>query len=246
MDIGGLLRTARQGAQLSQGELARRAGTSRGQVSRIESGRVSPTVAALQELLSHCGKQLRASLEPLMADVDARVDALLGGEVVVREPELAALVLTLEDHPDASYPMFLGKPPARAGQVTWAFDAHTALQLQGLAAAGEAAAVVLVLDEAARFWLRAIGARLMGRSGQALHWLDGAAEELAEAAREPFFTLSGMVQLRIVEALPATVVLAPAWSPLPVPVATREAVEDGVPHLAELLARMRARRSLAA
>lgn len=244
VDLGALLRTARQRAHLTQGQLAAQAGTSKAQISRYESGKVSPTVAAFERLLAYCGVEARVELQPLLADLDSRVDVLLAGDVVLQEEELAALALTLEDHPAARYPMYLGKRPSRAGRVTWAFDGHTALQLHGLAAPGEAMAVAVVLDQAARLWLRAIGARLMSDNGQLIPWLDSDPAELAEAARAPFFTLSGMVQLRIVGSLPPTLMLAAEWSEAPVPVVTTEAVEAGFSHLADVLARMRVRRSL--
>lgn len=76
MDIGTLLRNARESALLSQVDLAQRAGTSRAAVQAYEHGRVSPTVRAVDRLLAAMGLQLRPVLEPLLADVDERVDAL--------------------------------------------------------------------------------------------------------------------------------------------------------------------------
>src|SRR5690349_9227735 len=74
MDVGELLRIARARVGYDQRNLALRAGVSRTTVSRYETGALSPTVAALGQLLAVCGLQLRLQLEPLMAEVDARVD----------------------------------------------------------------------------------------------------------------------------------------------------------------------------
>lgn len=51
MDVGRRLRTIRQNADLSQRELAKRAGVNNGTISLIEQGRISPSVALLKKLL---------------------------------------------------------------------------------------------------------------------------------------------------------------------------------------------------
>jgi transcriptional regulator with XRE-family HTH domain len=53
-----LLRDAREGAGLSQRELAQRAGTSQAMVARIERGQQSPSVATLERLVRACGREL--------------------------------------------------------------------------------------------------------------------------------------------------------------------------------------------
>jgi transcriptional regulator with XRE-family HTH domain len=55
-----LLERARVAAGLSQGELARRAGTSRPTLSAYENGRTSPTMATAARLLGHAGFELMA------------------------------------------------------------------------------------------------------------------------------------------------------------------------------------------
>ena len=50
-DLGQRLRRIRRRHQLSQRELARRAGVTNGSISLIESGRVSPSVAVLKRIL---------------------------------------------------------------------------------------------------------------------------------------------------------------------------------------------------
>jgi transcriptional regulator with XRE-family HTH domain len=51
LDVGKRLRTIRQGEDLSQRELAKRAGVNNGTISLIEQGRISPSVALLKKLL---------------------------------------------------------------------------------------------------------------------------------------------------------------------------------------------------
>jgi transcriptional regulator with XRE-family HTH domain len=62
-----LLREARRRAQLTQRELARRAGTSQSVVARIEGGQTRPGSETLLRLLRAAGFELRAELVPGMA-----------------------------------------------------------------------------------------------------------------------------------------------------------------------------------
>lgn len=56
--IAGLLRRARREADLSQRELAKRAGLAPSTVGRIETGTVTPTIAVFERLLSCTGHRL--------------------------------------------------------------------------------------------------------------------------------------------------------------------------------------------
>ena len=58
MDAATLLRKERRRRGLTQGELARRAGTSQAAVARYERGHVSPAVSTLERLLRAAGAQL--------------------------------------------------------------------------------------------------------------------------------------------------------------------------------------------
>jgi transcriptional regulator with XRE-family HTH domain len=60
----GILARARRAAGLSQGELARRAGTSRPTLSAYENGRKSPTLTTLERLLAEAGFTL--TIEPVV------------------------------------------------------------------------------------------------------------------------------------------------------------------------------------
>jgi transcriptional regulator with XRE-family HTH domain len=63
-DPGLLLREVRQRHRLDQRALARRAGTSQTQISRIERGEISPSVATLARLLAAMGERLELVAEP--------------------------------------------------------------------------------------------------------------------------------------------------------------------------------------
>jgi transcriptional regulator with XRE-family HTH domain len=242
MDAGKLIKAARHQAGISQAELANRLQTDRGQISRHESGRVSPRMETLARLLAACDLQVRATLVPLMADVDAQVDAILAGEVSLDTKELANLVLTLEDDPAAVHCGVFRSRPVRKGPVTWAFDSHTALQLQGLAVQGRPVTLAVVPDAAARYWLRGVGAKASRRDRPA-HWLNDSVADLAEATGTAFFaTICLQMQLRLVDELPPTLRLAVPWLDRAVPVVTAEAVEQAHPQHAEVLARLRERR----
>lgn len=61
----GLLRTARDMAEVTQAELAARAGVSQQSISAYETGRKDPTVTTLTRLLAAAGLEMRIRLEPL-------------------------------------------------------------------------------------------------------------------------------------------------------------------------------------
>lgn len=78
-----ILQYARKKANLSQRELARRAGTTQATISRIEDGLISPRVDTLERLLEACGFQLeaiprrgegvdRSAIRALLAETPAR------------------------------------------------------------------------------------------------------------------------------------------------------------------------------
>jgi transcriptional regulator with XRE-family HTH domain len=63
--IGGeLVREGRKRAGLTQKELADRAGTTQSAIARLESGRSTPSLEAVERLLRHCGFQLIVELAP--------------------------------------------------------------------------------------------------------------------------------------------------------------------------------------
>lgn len=64
----GLLRLARHKAELTQRELAERAGVTQQAISAYETGRMEPTLPTLQRLLAAAGFEMRMGLEPLSDD----------------------------------------------------------------------------------------------------------------------------------------------------------------------------------
>jgi hypothetical protein len=185
-------------------------------------GKVSPSVRTLDRLLAAAGLQIRAELEPLLADLDARVDVALAAATA---PLDGAAVGRLRD--------VLGGQP-----IAWGLDAETALRAHGLGFSSEVLQVALAFDEAARGWF--FRARVRGTGGDPVSWFDadlaGAQEYLGRMALGPF----GMIGIRLQERPPETVRIEVAPG-LVVPVLTVDEVERGRPDLAEVLARLRER-----
>ena len=84
-----LLKAAREGAGLSQRELAQRAGTSQAMVARIERGHQSPSVATLERLVRACGLELRVEAGEGEAPPSGEAEALSGRLLVWRSGEAA-------------------------------------------------------------------------------------------------------------------------------------------------------------
>ena len=245
MDVSQLLRTARARAGLSQQRLADELGIGRTAVTDWESGRKSPTVRTLDRLLAGCGLQARVALKPLLAELDERVEALTADPSPIDLAPLARLAASLEDG-DGLEQVMPGPPPRREGAVTWAWDGATALRLHGYNADSDCPALVVVLDEAARYWMRAVQLRGTSPGGWLyMSWLDGELAEVAESLATSAFSLRGTVQLRVVERMPTTVDLVPEGGDRSYPVLPVEEVERSHPALGEVLARLRHRRSLA-
>ena len=94
MSVGKLLRVERTRHGLDQRSLARRAGTTQAQVSRIERGLSSPSVATLERLFAAMGEQVIIGAEPLPGSNrsidDLRADLRLSpGERVAQAAELS-------------------------------------------------------------------------------------------------------------------------------------------------------------
>jgi transcriptional regulator with XRE-family HTH domain len=75
VDASELLRLARRRQALSQGALARRAGTSQPVISAYEHGRRDPTTGTLRRLLAAAGEQLQLGLAPPVAELPPPADA---------------------------------------------------------------------------------------------------------------------------------------------------------------------------
>ena len=68
------LAQARKAQQITQAELAERAGLSRMTVQRLESGSLDPRLSTLQEMARVLGLELVAVPTPLRASVQALID----------------------------------------------------------------------------------------------------------------------------------------------------------------------------
>ena len=203
MDVPLVLRQARGRAGLAQRALAARTGVPRSGLVADEGGAASPTATVLDRLLAGCGLQLPSRLEPLLADVDAQLERMLAGPVELHAKDIARLATSLEDRDDQK-----GLWPAhrldRAGPVAWAFDGASGLAAQGLAALHPAPQIVVVLDEALRFWLRAVGLRGEREGDDPLDegWPDVDPEVLRTALPGLRLCRLGVLQVRVVDELP--------------------------------------------
>lgn len=223
VDVAALLIRARVRARMSRTQLAGRAGTSPSALSAYERGIRSPSVATLDRLLAACGLQLRVDLEPYLADLDAVIDRWQA-----ETPEVPA---------DAGQ---LALAFTQAG-LTWAFDGRTALALHGLAAGQSPAEVVAVGDAGLRRFLYELCVDAVDRDGRILwdSWLD---IDLSRAAPALAWTRVGAFVMRIVAELEP-----PLWIQVEgdgYPVLGLLAVEQAHPALADLLARLRDRRTV--
>ena len=72
VQVGELLREARAREGVSQGQLARRAGTTQTVVSRIERGKTTPTIGMLERLLLALGYELHIDASEIQGEHDPR------------------------------------------------------------------------------------------------------------------------------------------------------------------------------
>ena len=100
-DAGRLLREARTRNRLDQRTLARRAGTTQAQISRIERGEISPGTDTLARLLAAMGERLELASAPgprgnARTEVLRRdLEGLTAGERVAQTIELSRLLTTI-------------------------------------------------------------------------------------------------------------------------------------------------------
>ena len=76
MEVSVLIREARERANLTQAELAARAGTSQPAISRYEAATASPSVETLDRLLASMGARLELSVTPAPRALDVRTPRL--------------------------------------------------------------------------------------------------------------------------------------------------------------------------
>jgi transcriptional regulator with XRE-family HTH domain len=220
MDVPRVLRQARSRAGFTKTALAAQAGTSVAALIAYESARRSPTVRTLDRLLAACDLQVRVELEPLRADLDAAVDALLSGPRVV---------------PDNRHR--LADALTEAG-LQWAFDGRTALVLQGLAADATFAEVVAVGDEPLRRFLYRHGVGAVDRNGDPI-WDSWLRLDLSRVAPSMTWTRYGALTLRVADRLPPLLSIRDDGDTFPV--LSLLDLEAAHRDLADLLARLRER-----
>lgn len=193
----------------------------RGNLSDYETGRKSPTVATLARILAGAGLQIRAELEPLRADLEARVDAVEATPDPLPPELVEGLAAVLAPLP-----------------LAWGLDGETALRAHGLGFRVEVPQLALLWDDEARQWFFRNGVR--GTGGAPVSWFEqdlGALQAyLGRMALGPF----GAAQVRLLPETPPTVRVEVAPG-LVVPVLTVAEVERGWSDLAEVLARLRRR-----
>lgn len=189
MDVPDLLREARTRASLSQADLAACGQVSRSTVGRYESGRLSPTVRQLEQLLSVCGLRLDVRLVALGDELEARVARAMQDDPSLDEDRLLRCAAAFDEH-----------------GVTWAADGATALGLQGIALRDELSFAV-VDDDRFRVWAYRLSLRLRDRWG--VHVPVGSGipgDELEERLARGTASTMGLLELRlrVVDALPET------------------------------------------
>lgn len=245
MDVPTILRRAREKARLSQRQLAESAGTTQPVIAGYESGANSPTVRTLNRLLAAMDLQLRVTIEPLLADVDARLDEALARTPEVPVEQLQRLAKTVDDDGDAEvYFGFRHNRPPREGPATWAVDGATALQLHGWAVPDDFVSVAVVWNAAAPYWSFSVMLQDPGRAAMELPMLlDMSLEEVAQQLNGECFCAVGLVTVRFVEQLPATLLLHVDGVDRPVPTLTLEAVAQAHPEHRDLLDRWHQRQA---
>lgn len=77
----GVLRRAREGAHLSQNEVARRAGVAQSVISAYESGQREPAMATLSRLVEATGHRLVLTIEPVAGARGGLPDTRLGNRL---------------------------------------------------------------------------------------------------------------------------------------------------------------------
>ena len=224
MDIGTFVRDRRDAAGLTQWDLAVRSGLSQTMVSAIEGGRRRPSLDTIEQVLSALGLQLRLETEPLLADVDAAIEAALARPPAERI-----------DARGLNGPMLL-QGLAPAGPV-----------VEGLAGAALHGAPVPLthLDVAVASSSVGVLTEVIMRRMFAERWSDqwrqwGPADRDPRRPGSPRWrTISGEFRVRVVEQLPASVVVM--VGDLPVAVRPLHEIEGDDPETRRVLARVRER-----
>jgi transcriptional regulator with XRE-family HTH domain len=109
MDVATMLRGARQRAGLTQGELARRAGTSQATISAYENATKQPSVETLARLLDATGSELAVRVREPRLPGRTAAELARAGRILLDVLGLAE-ALPVHHEPALRYPR-LGPPP---------------------------------------------------------------------------------------------------------------------------------------
>jgi transcriptional regulator with XRE-family HTH domain len=224
VDVPQLLRTVRGRRGWSQAQLAAFTGWSRSAIGDYEAGRKSPTVATLNRILAASGLQIRAELEPLRAELEARVDAVLADLGPLDQQVIGDVARVAQALEGVSF--------------AWGLDGETALRLHGYGFPSERVQLGVCFDDAARACF--FRQRVRGTGSEPVSWFDSEITEAQAYLGGMAFGPFGMVAVRLLDQPPPTVRVEVAPG-LVVPVLTVDEVARGRPDLAEVLERLRAR-----
>ncbi|WP_432900601.1 helix-turn-helix domain-containing protein [Micromonospora matsumotoense] len=138
--IAALLRRERGARQLTQQQLADRAGTSQSAVARIERGDRVPGIPLVERLFAALGLQIAVTAEELDSHLDARMDALAARSLDDRIDELG-----------------LDQLLNRLGDLPHLLTGGTAALLQGAPVPADAVEIAVRWGDSARLtaWLEA-------------------------------------------------------------------------------------------
>ncbi|MFI7573356.1 helix-turn-helix domain-containing protein [Micromonospora sp. NPDC049497] len=219
--IGALLRRERGSRFLTQQTLADLAGVSQAAVARIERGDRIPSFRLIEQILDAMDLQLTVGVEPLDAQVDARLD-----ELATQSPAERLDGIGLDRMID------------RLGDLPFVLTGATAALLQGAPIPADMPEIALRWADAARFtvWLNAaLGQRWNAR------WEEygGVHVEPEEPGEHRWRTKHGELRARMCDELPESIeVRHGERSYRVVPLVEVELTD---PHAAELLRRHRDR-----
>lgn len=119
-DVGTLVRESRERAGLSVRALAEHAGVAASTVSRIEAGKVSPTVETLQSLMHACGRGLElktASAGPSLATLRDAWTSTKSGETRPDFTRIRSFLDSLAADPDQRWPSVVEAPEPTGSDV---------------------------------------------------------------------------------------------------------------------------------
>lgn len=119
-DVGTLVKESRERAGLSVRALAEHAGVAASTVSRIEAGKVSPTVETLQSLMHACGRELElktASAGPSLAMLSDAWTNTKTGETRPDFTRIRSFLDSVAADPDKRWPSVVEAPEPSGSDV---------------------------------------------------------------------------------------------------------------------------------